>query len=483
MVPGRVFLYAGEWLKKTISLQSGRFWGLLPDMEQRNFEPLLILGTAGIFLFLLTAFYLDSFPTGQGAKLSVISRPDTIQVQPVKTDDNPGNLHSLLRDRDTIGNLLTGMELFYQALQRVETDHTLLHIAYFGDSMIEGDLVTQSLRRAMQKRFGGNGIGFVPVTTPNPGFRMTVRQSFNESWNIFSFIHHGKPGEEPPGISGYVYISDKGAETKYESGAGYGRFHRAEILFGGKNVIDLEVTEDTATRYLSLIPDPASAVSCLTVFHDSAFSAFEMLVKSQKPGVIYGVNFENGPGVYVDNYAFRGNSGLPLNSVPAGVFSGFNRILKNKLLVLHYGLNVFTPGVEDYHWYEQAMTNVLQHVKESSPGISILMISMPDRSALISGEYQTPAGLPEFIRMQQRIAAAEHIAFFNLYQAMGGAGSMKRWVEGEPKLAGDDYTHPNGAGAAKIASMVHDFLMKGYERYHGHPDSTFSLNHPNLNHE
>ena len=183
------------------------------------------------------------------------------------------------------------------------------------------------------------------------------------------------------------------------------------------------------------------------------------------------MNFENGPGVYVDNYAFRGNSGLPLNSVPSEIFSGFNTTLRNKLLILHYGLNVFTPGVEDYHWYEVAMVNMIRHVKESSPGISILMISMPDRSALISGEYHTPAGLPEFIQLQQRVAAKEHVAFFNLYEAMGGANSMKTWVEGHPRLAGDDYTHPNGAGAAKIASLVYEFLMKGYERYLQKPDS------------
>jgi lysophospholipase L1-like esterase len=186
------------------------------------------------------------------------------------------------------------------------------------------------------------------------------------------------------------------------------------------------------------------------------------------------VNFENGPGVYVDNYAFRGNSGLPLSSIPAEIFSGFNTVLRNKLLIIHYGLNVFTPGVEDYHWYETAMMKVIKHVKESSPGISILMISMPDRSVLISGEYHTPAGLPEFIHLQQRVAEKEHVAFFNLYDAMGGAGSMKKWVEGHPKLAGDDYTHPNGAGAAKIASLVYDFLMKGYDRYLQKPDSAAS---------
>ena len=143
-------------------------------------------------------------------------------------------------------------------------------------------------------------------------------------------------------------------------------------------------------------------------------------------------------------------------------------------MIIHYGLNVFTPGVDDYHWYEMAMENVIRHVKQSSPGISILMISMPDRSTLIAGEYQTPAALPEFIRLQQRIAAKEHIAFFNLYEAMGGANSMKKWVEGKPKLAGEDYTHPNGAGAAKIASLVFEFLMNGYDRFIQKPDSVTS---------
>jgi lysophospholipase L1-like esterase len=74
------------------------------------------------------------------------------------------------------------------------------------------------------------------------------------------------------------------------------------------------------------------------------------------------------------------------------------------------------------------------------------------------------------------VAARTHIAFFNLYKAMGGANSMKTWVEGQPKLAADDYTHPNGAGAARIAGMVYDFILKGYERHIQGPDSTLSTN-------
>ncbi|MCX6305265.1 MAG: hypothetical protein NT040_09865 [Bacteroidetes bacterium] len=456
-------------------------------MSQRNFEPLMILITAGIFLLLLTGGVMHIFPAGvpcvgvpsegtpaegtptEGTPTQGTPANSFVNSPPLS---NPDSIHALLADRDSISSIFSGLEMFYQSVQKVQTDHTLLHIAYFGDSMIEGDLVTQPLRRFMQRRFGGSGIGFIPVTTPLPGFRTSIRQSFNNSWNVCSFVHPGNSEGVYPGISGFVYISGEGAETKYESPAGSGPFHNAEIIYGGKNNIRLEVLTDTASMMLSLAP--ANPVSAFTVSRDSAFSVFEINVRSNEPGVFYGVNFENGPGVYLDNYAFRGNSGLPLSSVPSEIFSGFNTTLRNKLLILHYGLNVFTPGIEDYHWYETAMTNVIRHIKQSSPGISILVISMPDRSALISGEYFTPAGLPEFIHLQQRVAASEHVAFFNLYEAMGGANSMKRWVEGQPKMAGDDYTHPNGAGAAKIASLVYNFLMKGYERFLQKPDSLAS---------
>ena len=445
-------------------------------MKQRNFEPLIILTVAGAFLLVMAAGVMHVFPGKQQGTVIAAPAPVPTANKTMPSDVKPDSLQAILSDRDTISSMFTGLETFYQSIEQVQTDHTLLHVAYFGDSMIEGDLVTQPLRRNLQRRFGGNGIGFIPVTTPLPGFRATIKQSFNSSWDICSFVHPRNSEGVYPGISGYVYISEVGAESKFELPPGYGRFHRAEILYGGKNNISLQVITDTASKLLSLVPD--HPVSSFTIARDTAFTVFEINVKSNDPGVFYGVNFENGPGVYVDNYAFRGNSGLPLNSIPAEIFSGFNAALRNKLLIIHYGLNVFTPGVDDYHWYEMAMENVIRHVKQSSPGISILMISMPDRSALISGEYHTPAGLPGFIRLQQRVAEKEHVAFFNLYEAMGGANSMKKWVEGQPKLAGDDYTHPNGAGASKIASLVYDFLMQGYDRYLHKPDSLAVLHPP-----
>lgn len=445
-------------------------------MENRNAEPLKILAVAGFLLLILAGGYRYFFPGKQMAAAPVPGALSPAAKSAVPAPERVDTLKAAVAGGCTAKGNYAGMDGFYHAVRQAESGRDTVHIAYFGDSMIEGDLVTQTLRRLLQKRFGGSGVGFIPLTTPLPGFRTTIRQSFNDDWTICSFVHPDKCAGACPGLSGYVYISQKGADAKFESPPGSGPFRRAELLFGGTKPITLEARFDSLAVPVTLAP--AGAVSSYTLRRDTAFSSLEITVTSEEPGILYGVNFENGPGTYVDNYAFRGNSGLPLAAISAGILTGFNSLLGNRLLILHYGLNVYVPGVEDYHWYELAMESVIRHLKESSPGISILVVSMTDRATLISGEYLTPAGLPGFIGLQQRVAEKEQVAFFNLYEAMGGAGSMKKWVEGTPKLAADDYTHPNGAGASKIATLLFDFLMTGYEKSLPGPDSASSANSP-----
>ncbi len=429
-------------------------------MTNRNYEPLLITAVTGMVI-LVTAVLLEWIPA-PASTVGAASPPASSPAPPTAAEP-PVAEGSIASGHDTTSSTWEGLEYFYGSLQSLPSDQTSLHIAYFGDSMIEGDLVTQPLRRHMQQRFGGNGVGFVPLTTPLPGFRTTVRQSFNERWTVISFVHPSANNALPTGLSGYAYLSSRGARAVFEAPKNGPVFHRASLLYGGTTAMTVDLRTDTVVRMLTLLP--GRPVSMHDLFSDTSFRSLEITVRSEEAGLMYGVNFEGGPGVYVDNYAFRGNSGLPMTSIPDTVYAGFHRILRNRLLILHFGLNVFTPGVEDYHWYEEAMVKVVRHVRQASPGIPLLIISMPDRASLINGTYATPAGLPGFIRLQKRIALRTHTAFFNLYEAMGGAGSMKRWVEDRPKLAGDDYTHPNGAGAARIAVLVYDYLMRGYDHY------------------
>ena len=81
-----------------------------------------------------------------------------------------------------------------------------IRIAYFGDSMIEGDLLTQDLRSMFQNNFGGNGVGFVPITSIVAGFRQTISHSFSTDWKDISFKSENKQANKLF-LSGHSFLS------------------------------------------------------------------------------------------------------------------------------------------------------------------------------------------------------------------------------------------------------------------------------------
>ena len=67
---------------------------------------------------------------------------------------------------------------FYDALHRRSSLGRPVRIAVLGDSFIEGDIFTGSLRKALQERYGGSGVGWLPMSSETAGFRKTVRHEF-----------------------------------------------------------------------------------------------------------------------------------------------------------------------------------------------------------------------------------------------------------------------------------------------------------------
>ncbi len=80
---------------------------------------------------------------------------------------------------DFSGGRRGGMDHFYAQLAHVKTLDRPVRIAYFGDSFIEGDILTGDLRALFQNRFGGAGVGWVDCGTPMTAFRRTVNQHYS----------------------------------------------------------------------------------------------------------------------------------------------------------------------------------------------------------------------------------------------------------------------------------------------------------------
>ncbi|MCB0576032.1 MAG: hypothetical protein KDC61_15870, partial [Saprospiraceae bacterium] len=88
----------------------------------------------------------------------------------------------------------SGLERFFSAIDSIKYGRTV-RIAWYGDSFVEGDILIGDLRDSLQSLWGGNGVGFVPVTSEVARFKRTLTHNFS-GWNTYSIIK--KNGAHPP---------------------------------------------------------------------------------------------------------------------------------------------------------------------------------------------------------------------------------------------------------------------------------------------
>lgn len=357
---------------------------------------------------------------------------------------------------------------FYEKLYQLEKNpQSKVRIAYYGDSMTDGDLIVQDVRTNYQERFGGNGVGFVSITSESAASRGSVKSVYSKNWKTQSYLNVKRP-ISPFGVNGHVFFANDKTNTtwvQYEAGTNkYSTTLDNPVLFYGKSTkrgnVNFIIGKDTLRK--NLVPNNLVNSLKLTSGSIKAFKANFVHADSIP---IYGFNFDNGSGVHVDNFSQRGNSGLPISMFDADVMRAFNNNLKYDLVVLHYGTNVLNYGTKNYYWYEKGMKRVINKIRESFPGVSILIISTADKSTKYDLEMKTDSAVVPLMKAQKRYALESESGFVNLYTLMGGDGSMVKWVDETPARANKDYTHFNQRGAKAIGRLLYDQLNKGYEEY------------------
>lgn len=372
---------------------------------------------------------------------------------------------------------LGGLDRFLAALRQTKADGTPVRIAYFGDSMIEGDLITNELRNSLQAAFGGSGVGYVPIHTVAADFRETIHETASDNWQEYNLVSPKLPAGFPLGISGHVFVprvaaaaADSGTApgdswVQFQTGQRFApvrRFARARLFYGpgAKPAAVLATTDGHAVPHA--LPGQA-ALNELLLQPTQPARQLRLDFTTPGPRPVYGVSFESAGGVVLDNFSFRGNSGMSLTRIPFRELAAFGQLLDYRLIILHYGVNVADARNKTYGWYERAMTRVVDRMQRAFPGASILIIGMSDKSSRLDGEFVTDPSVPRLLAAQQQLAKRNHVAFWNLFAAMGGENSMVSWVEDSPPLANRDYTHVNPRGAHRIADLLFAYLMAEYQ--------------------
>ena len=338
---------------------------------------------------------------------------------------------------------------------------TPLRIVHYGDSQIEEDRITSTIRTALQERFGGGGQGMLPL-----------RRYFTPAMAVSGDVepeHIMVYAEKPEGLrkfgpyGDFVRLDTTAKFTFYpvrSRGKGQLYFNRLTVLAGN---IEGSLSVSCGGRTLQL---DSSASLSRAVFNLPDSSSRAGITLSGR-GDIYGVLLDESAGVRMDNVAMRGCSGLVFTSMDSGQLRSFYKSENVRLILLQYGGNTVPYLSKDkaISNYAASVRRQIAHLRGLAPDATFIFIGPSDMSTTVKGKRQTYAHLPALVDSLRAAANDAGAAYWDIYGAMGGSGSMVDWVSATPPLAGSDYVHFTPRGSARVGEMFNDSFLLYYDWY------------------
>jgi len=371
---------------------------------------------------------------------------------------------------DTIAPPRDPMSVFFDGLKRSRAEQ--IRILYYGDSQIEGDRITSSIRRYLRREHGGTGPGLMlPVMPVSYTRSFYIRASSNwKRYNYLSYrnaeISHKDLGPfmafcryMPEGsvsaskVKSWIRIVPsvlaEPAESQFEYLRIFYRNSQSDVSIGVK-AGDNPLISDTLKSSGELMEYVCPLNNASNILID--FSG------NTSPD-IYGISIESKTGVVVDNIPQRGSAGLEFTMVDKNNIGKAFELLKPDLVVVHYGLNLATTIRSDYSYYEKGLARQLDLIREISPEAGLLVIGMTDMARQVDGQVKSYPNIPKIINAQRNAAAGSGAVFWDARKAMGGQSSIVHWFNMNPPLAKPDYVHFTDLGADRLAQlMVNDLF-------------------------
>lgn len=360
---------------------------------------------------------------------------------------------------------------FFGQLDSCAANSELVHIAHYGDSQIEGDRITAYIRKSLQDRFGGSGPGLLPAER-NDGGSYSVK--WKTSKNFEKFIVDGTLQREAMNkrygaLAQYVSFEGNAhfrLTSKMESHPTFSRVR----LFVGKTSKDFKATlvEPSGKSYASKIDEQNEGASVITWAPGKDLK--ECTVRLSGKGEVYGVSLEDAHGAQVDNIPMRGSRGTFFTRMDASLFTYMHSQLNTQLILLEFGGNAMPliKSKSDVADYRQLLDMQLKWIKKACPWATLVVMGPSDMGIKVNGEVQSRPLIEEHIASMRDCSLKNGVAFWDMYDVMGGRNSMLKWVRQTPQLAASDYTHLTRTGATEMAKMFSNSLFNYYDYYKKH---------------
>ena len=387
---------------------------------------------------------------------------------------------------------LTWFDRFFQSLQNAQKDSTTVHVIHCGDSQLEEDRISSTIREDLQTEFGGNGPGMLPAV-------MHIPSQSTSQWNngnMLRYIIFGPKEEHATHnrygplaqvgeLNGSAVIGVKKRENKKDMFPHVGGYSTIKVLAGKRGKLKLSLTyehmvneqvgenADGTPKYKR--KNKKETAEAPTVDSLSKLNVYTWKLPDTTSNIkihlsgrteIYAISVDGAYGVAVDNVAMRGSSGTIFHKIDNELLAESYKAMNAKLIIMEYGGNMvpsMTPKVLD--WSKKLITRQIQSIQKANPDADILFIGPADMAKQINGKWQTYPGLGITIKMLREVALENGLAYWDMHRVMGGQGAMMKWVKKSPPLGFTDHVHFTRKGAAYMGDLFCSSLHMYYDYY------------------
>ena len=359
------------------------------------------------------------------------------------------------------------LDSFYYKLDKIRQlkSEKPVKILHYGDSLIAADYITDIARMHFSGHFGSAGRGFLFPDRFNPHVGRRLRTGIaSENWQRNSIIE-----DDPPdyhfGLSGVRFTSkNQGDIIEYSVD---NEQYAVIYYLANSNCDSFTVfADDYQIKTLNCFSETAVSK---TVRIEIPPEIQKIIIKANSPDVvIFGASFETERGgIIYDSIGLPGAQSKVYSSMDNNDYKNMIKEYNPSLIVYMNGggdaLHLVwgrwkKPQVREYH------RKMFKRIRESAPNASCLISTTIDIAKVtVGGSFISRKQIKIVADIQKEEAQKAGCAFFNLYEAMGGKGSVGRWHK--QGLISDDMLHPRREGLDLLGQIFSTAILQDYNKH------------------
>lgn len=374
---------------------------------------------------------------------------------------------------DTIANS-NALQSFFNKLQSIKKEKRQISIVHIGDSHIQADFLTNTVRSLLQTVFGNAGRGLVfPGRIGHTNEPMNIFSSSKSAWEGKRIVFTDNP--LPIGI-GAMTIRTIQPDSKFmlriknNPQLNYA-FENLNVFFQKDSLSYNVLVKDSTGNALAYLGayanDGHKNLARIRLPYKTNYLEFEAKQSSkfENQFSLFGVSATNqSPGIVY--HAIGGNGAKFKHYLSADYFFEQTPELEPDLFIISLGTNEASEHPYIDKKLAEQIEVFLSNLRIYNPDVPVLVTTPLD---FYKKKTRRNPGVEEVRTTLLEIVDKKKLAVWDLYEIGGGKHSADKWRKNE--LLQKDGIHATRRGYELQGKLLFDALMNSYQKYvqHRHP--------------